>query len=252
MSPWELAEHLSDRDIEFLAPGRAEELRRDPRLLAVALESPELYARLKAERDPLLRVSPFVLFGVLVRQAVRDLRQARFTVERSGLRGRVVVFDAPRVRAFLDEPGIVDYLAELLASFTRVYSGSWWRRTPAGWRRRRFSELDLRSLEALHAEAGEEERFWLDRRMGEVALFLVGVFPDAVRRPRLHGRTAEELEAFGAEHYERAAQHPLAERSGLAGLLGQLAARFTLARKALNFVTDHYLYPLRADWFPTV
>jgi hypothetical protein len=253
MNPWHLVEQLADRDLEFLWPGHVEALRRDPRLLAVALDSPELFQRLAAEPEPLLKVTPFILFSVYVRQAARELRAARFTVERAGVGQRVAVFDAPQVRRFLEDPEVVDYLSELLASFTRVWSGTHWRRTKRGWRRRRFSELDLRSLEAMEAEVtSPEERFQLDRRIGDVALFLLGVFPDAMGRPRLRARSPEELAAVGAARYERAAAHPLAARAGVARPLAALAARFHLGRKALNFVTDRYLYPLRAEWFPSL
>lgn len=249
-SPWLLLEEVSEADLRYIAPESAEHLRRDPRLLAEALNDPGLYRRLAAERDALVKVSPFTLFSVFMRQAVRDLGAARFTVERAGLRQRVAVFDAPQVRDFLAEPPIVDYLSELLASFTRVRSGVAWRRTRAGQRRRRFSELDLRSLEAMEAEASVADRFYLQRRMGDVALFLLGVFPDAMQRPRLHGRSPDEVESIGARRYRQAAGHPLAARAGVAPLLSTLAQRFHLACKALNFVADRYLYPLQTSWFP--
>ncbi len=250
-NPWHLLECLSDRDLEYMAPGRADALRRDPRLLALALDDAALFTRLSEEGDALLKVSPFVLFHVFMRQAVRELGRTAFTVERAGFRQRVAVFDAPQVRDFLDDPTMVAYLSELLASFTRVSSGSTWHRTKRGWRRRRFSDLDLRSLEAMEADASAGDRFYLDRRMGEVALFLLGVFPDAMQRPRLHGRTPEEVEVIGAARYRRAAGHPLAERAGVAPLLGTLSRRFRMARKALNFITDRFLYPLRTQWFPS-
>jgi hypothetical protein len=252
MEPWHLLEYVSDRDLEYMAPGRADAVRADPRLLVRVLEDPALYSRLVGETDALLRVSPFVLFHVLMRQAVRELGQTAFTVERAGLRQRVAVFDASEVREFLDDADMVAYLSELLASFTRVTSGSTWQRTKRGWRRHRFSELDLRSLEAMEAEASDGDRFYLDRRMGEVALFLLGVFPDALQRPRLHGRTAEEVERIGSLRYRRAAGHPLAARAGVAPLLQTLGQRFRMARKALNFLTDRFLYPLRTEWFPSV
>jgi hypothetical protein len=160
------------------------------------------------------------------------------------------VFDAPQVHGFLEEPSVLAYLADMLASFTRVYSGSTWRRTRRGWRRRRFSELDLASLEALEPGASGTDLFHLDRRIGDVALLLAGVFPDAALRPRLHQPTLEQLERTGSRRYGRAAHHPLALRSGEAGVLSRLAAGFRLARKALNFLTDRYLYPFRANWFP--
>jgi hypothetical protein len=245
-----LLERLSDRDLEFLAPGRGDILRRNPEFLLAALDAPAVFERLSGDPDALLHVSPYLLFSVFLRRALRELREARFTLEAAGARRRVPVFDAAQVRALLSDPTVRDYLADVLASFTRVYSGSTWRRTPRGWRRHRFSELDVASLQELEAQVSETERFHLDRRIGDVALLLTGVFPDALAVPRLRQPSLEELEQTGARRYGRAAQHPLAYRSGDAAVLARLAERFHLARKALNFLTDRYLYPFRANWFP--
>lgn len=241
---------MADRDLEFLAPGQAAALRRNPEFLTAALDAPRIFERLAGDPDALLSVSPQLLFSVFLRRVVRDLGQSRFTLEASGGRSRVPVFDAPQVRAFLEEAAVRDYLAEMLASFTRVYSGSAWRRTRRGWRRYRFSELDLGSLQQLAAAAGEIDRFHLERRIGDVALLLAGVFADGARLPRLRRPSIEELELTGALRYERAARHPLAVRCGEAPVLSRLSGGFRLARKALNYLTDRYLYPFRASWFP--
>lgn len=250
-SRWRWLESLSDRDLEFIAPGRADALRRDPDLVQSALDDPALFVRLSGDPDALLKVSPTVLFTVFLREAARELAKTRFTMERTGFRQRVAVFDAIDVCAFLSNRVVSDYLGELLASFTRVYSGSTWQRGKRGWRRRRFSELDLRSLEALQATAPPADQFRLDRRIGDVALFLLGVFPDAAHRPRLRAHSPEELTIIGAGRYRRAAVHPLAEASGLKPALERLGSHFTLARKSLEFVSERYLYPQRDAWFPT-
>lgn len=252
MSSWQLLESLSDRDLEFLAPGRAEALRRNPEFIEAALAAPQAFERLRDDPEAFLRVSPRLLFGVFLRRVERDMEDVTFTLEASGSRRRVPVFDAAQVHAILTAPGVREYLADMLASFNRVYSGTAWRRTPRGWRRARFSELNLVSLAALAAQAGEADRFHFDRRIGDVALLLSGVFADAAAEPRLHSLSLEEIESLGAERYERAARHPLARSSGDAAVLDLLATRFRLARKALNQLTDRYLYPFRASWFPAV
>jgi hypothetical protein len=245
-----MLEHLSDRDLEFLAPDRPERLRRDPEQVDLLLNDPALVGRVQRDPNILLRITPFLLFSILIRQAARDLRERRYTLEWTAPRSRVPVFDADRVAAFLAEPQHRDYLVELLASFTRVYSGSVVRRTRRGLRRRRFSELDLPALAAVEAEAPERERFYLRKRLGDVALFLTGVFPDHAGRPLLHQLSLEEMERVGAAWYLGASRHALARPAGLDVLLAELAAQFHGARKALNYLSDRYLYPYRADWFP--
>jgi hypothetical protein len=67
----------------------------------------------------------------------------------------------------------------LLASYVHVASGSVWVQTARGWRRRRrYSELDPIRLAALLEVVDEAERPGVWRRLGDLALFLTGVFPD--------------------------------------------------------------------------
>jgi hypothetical protein len=250
LASWGMLEHLSDRDLAFLAADQAGRLRADPDKLDALLDQPAVAARLMRDEDALLHVTPYLLFSVILRQARRDLQERTYTMEWTAPRARVPVFDADRVARFLSEPRERDYLVELLASFTRVYSGSVWRRTRHGYRRRRFSELDLASLEAMEAEAPDGERFYLRKRLGDAALFLTGVFPDHVGRSLPRQRSLEEIERDGATWYQGAARHKLARPAGMEDQLRFLATNFHGARKALNFVTDRYLYPYRASWFP--
>ena len=74
------------------------------------------------------------------------------------------------------------FLAELLASYTHVASGSVMVATRRGLRRQRFSELDPVRLAGLLEVVSREERPGILRRMGDLALFLTGVFPDYVAR----------------------------------------------------------------------
>ena len=250
MTSWGMLEHLSDRDLTFLAPDQAARLRADPDRLNQLLDQPALAARLIRDPEALLHVTPYLLFSVLLRQARRDLKDRPYTMEWTAPRSRVPVFDAGRVAGFLAEPRERDYLVELLASFTRVYSGTVWRRTRRGFRRRRFSELDLASLQAVEAEAPEGERFYLKKRLGDAALFLTGVYPDHVGRALPRQRSLEEIERDGATWYQGAARHALARPAGMEDQLHYLATNFHGARKALNFVTDRYLHPYRSNWFP--
>ena len=247
---WGMLEHLSDRDLAFLSDGHAHSVRAEPETIERLLSDPALSSRLLRDPGILLHVSPYLLFSVLRRQARRDLRERPYTMEWTAPRARVPVFDADRVASFLAEPRERDYLVELLASFTRVYSGSVWRRTRRGYRRRRYSELDLASLEAVEAEAPEGERFYLKKRLGDAALFLTGVYPDHVGRALPRQRSLEEIERDGATWYEGAARHALARSAGMEDQLRYLATHFHGARKALNFVTDRYLHPYRSNWFP--
>ena len=61
------------------------------------------------------------------------------------------------------------FLAVLLASFTRVASGSVWRETARGWRRQRFSELGAVRLAETLDVLPESRHPAVHRRLGDVS-----------------------------------------------------------------------------------
>lgn len=265
-------EHLSDTDLELVASAAGTpDLRADPERIGTLLNSPTLFRSLfhAPGRDPLLQGSPFLLFAVLVHRAARDLDQASFVEEWVGPRQRVPVFDVAGLRDFGADPMRRFFLAELLSSYTHVASGSVMVQTTRGWRRRRFSELDPVRLIELAELLPEAERPSVYRRLGDLSLFLSGVFPDyaaerlVIERERRQLERALEntdreqserrdgvwlLERLGRRSY-RIAQRAADRRTAMAGVLGEVSENFAAARRMLNFLTDRYLFPLRQRWF---
>ncbi len=216
-------------------------------------------------------VSPFLAFATAVHRTAAALATAHFVEERWERRGRIPVFDVAALQTLLSDPGRRYFLVELLSSFTRVSSGVTWIRTARGWRRRRFSELDPVRLAELLEVVPAEERPGVYRRLGDVALFLLGVFPDhpplegtgaaTQRMLRLSGLPASRaadvdprdlLEMLGARWYRSAVVSATADGRPLTSALalaGEMAAHFRDARRALNAITDRYLFPWRGQWF---
>ncbi len=230
-------------------------------------------ARIVAARAP---ASAFLTFAVAVHRAAAELEALRFTAEWVGPRRRLPVFDVPVLREFVADPLRRLFLVELLASYTHVASGATWERTSRGWRRRRFSELEPAQLAAMVDVVPESERPGVYRRLGDLALFLTGVFPDhtaarglpPVQRGRLLRVSGVEgdiedvlpsdlaslgtvglLELLGERWYRLAvagAQPPLTATMQVAAAVSE---QFRQARRVLNFVTDQFLFPLRGQWF---
>jgi hypothetical protein len=228
-------EHLSDSDRALLT-------RFD------GLHDPGLFRTLfrDAGKEAFLYASPFLAFAVLVERASRDLAHAGFLEEWVGPRERVPVFDVRGLRGFLEEPVHRLFLAELLASYTHVSSGSILVRTARGIRRQRFSELDPMHLIALADLSIDAERPAIYRRLGDCTLFLTGVFPDHTG-PRL-----EQFETIGRRAYAIAWRDAAEAAQGTAFVLADVAQDgFRQARRILNHLTDRYLFPLRAQWFPS-
>jgi hypothetical protein len=252
-------------------------LRSEPDSFQVLLQLPSVFDALfgRGEQEALLRASPFLAFAVLVSRGAQDLAQARFVEEWIGPGRRVPMFEVGALRDFTGDSLRRLFLAELLASYTHVASGAVWVQTARGWRRRRFSELDpLRLIELLEA-VPEAERPALYRRLGDLSLFLTGVFPDyAARRllrPIQQERLQRVLRQYGIEASEPIGGSPgafwlleeLGRRSygvawdarsafgdGMTRVLRDVAAGFGQARRVLNFLTDRYLFPVREQWFP--
>src|SRR5437763_12636538 len=246
-------EHLSDADLGLLA-GAPESVgaRPDPQRIEALIDSPAVFRALFGTpgRDPLLRGSPFLLFAVLIHRAVRDLGAASCVEEWVSPRQRVPVFDVSGLREFSADPFRRFFLVELLASYTNVSSGSVLVQTSRGWRRRRFSELDPLRLVELAEVVSDIERLSVYRRLGDLSLFLSGIFPDYAAEQLVAERQRHRLErALAAADRERAEQRDgiwLLERLGrrayrmaeqatdrstaMAGVLGGLSANFATAR----------------------
>jgi len=266
-------EQLSDSDLALLASATdaRDDVRRDPARLEALIDSSATFRQLFSEpgRDPLLRGTPFLIFAVLIHRVVRDLGQSSFVEEWVGPRQRVPVFDTAGLKDFGTDPLRRLFLVQLLASYTKVASGSMLVKTTRGWRRRRFSELDPMRLIELAELVPEPERPSVYRRLGDLSLFLTGVFPDyaaerliaererrglerALRpadREQSEGRDGIWLlEQLGRRAY-RIAQQGADRGAPMARVLSDVSENFAVARRILNFLTDRYLYPMRRQWF---
>lgn len=259
------AEYLTDADLRLLArsvgvsDGAMAALADDPDFIEGVLADPRVFEAVFGSTDEMVFVSPFLAFGVAVHRAVADLAAVDYLPERSGLRQRIPVFDAPELRDFLGSAQRRLFLAQLLASFTRVASGRYRGRS----RTRRFSELDPVRLAGLLEVAPEESRPGIYRRLGDVSLFLAGVFPDysamhalgpvdvsrllrsarvpAGERDGLAAAPALELlEYLGARWYRAALAAAPVRTAGL-DVVGEVASRFRQARRVLNHLADRYL-----------
>jgi len=261
-------EHLTSGDRAVLEGALA------GRSLVTALGSPELEALVfgpPATLDPRLAVSPFLTFAVAVHRTAERLATASYIEEWIAPRQRVPVFAVEPLRRLLADPLQRFFFVELLASYTHVVSGSTWTATRRGWRRRRFSELDPVQMAELLDSVPAAEQSGVLRRLGDLALFLTGVFPDHTSKTPL-GRVSAEmrllgsagvdparvepgsldsfqlLERLGARWYGLAVQRSAAPSNSVQAL-GTIAEQFADARRILNVVTDFYLFPLREQWF---
>ncbi len=264
---------LPEQDILFmvrtLMPHRTdharvvEAIRDDRTYLEAMLGDDRLFQEVMGDEEILVKISPRLFFHILLRRALRDLRELTHTVEVRNLQ-KVAVFDADQVVDLLEKPEVRDYLADMLASFTRIESVTVPVRVRRGvWRKVRFSDFDLDSLERYAQSVEEELRFGPYKRIADVCLFLVGMFPEYIeaqsryplsRMPRRgvlgrRPRSLEEYEEEGRQFYALAAEHEAAHALNLREVLLTLAERFTLAEKPLAHLAQRYLHLSRQRLF---
>jgi hypothetical protein len=290
----EYMDRLSDADLRALvqadavtadrAMARMEALHRQPALLLDALDRPATSAAvLNLARaagpgaaqgrgraaDRFALISPFLLFAAAVHRTSADLAGASYAPERTAPRQRIPLFDGGRLTAYLAAPRHRLFLADLLTSFARISGGVV--QAPDGRQRRRWNDADPHRLAVLLDALPPAQRAPVWKRLGDLALFLAGVFPDAAERlvpdeaaaSRLARRTLpaaepdaeperlpvggvpDLIEWLGTRWYRQAARNVT---SDAARDLLEHAEQFWSARRVLNTASDRYLLPYSGDW----
>jgi hypothetical protein len=284
---------LSDTDLRALvnadavttdrAAARIEALHRQPALILDALDRPATTAAVLnlaraagpgrspgRDDDRFALISPFLLFAAAVHRTAADLAGASYAPERTTPRRRVPLFDGSVLTAYLAAPRHRLFLADLLASFARISGGVVL--APDGHHRRRWNDADPHRLAVLLDAVPPSGRPPVWRRLGDLALFLAGVFPDSAERlvrdeaaaGRLARRTLLEgsgpglrpdvipeggapglIEWLGTRWYQQAARHTSGDA---AQAMRDQAEHFHPARRVLNTAADRYLLPYSADW----
>lgn len=258
---------LTERDLATLAGivgsdplTLADELRRRPWHIHDLLGAGDVFdAILDRHAHPAAVVSPFLLFAVLIHKTADDLRDATYVNEWIGPRERMPLFDIEPLHEFIEDPGRTSFLAALLASFATPEALP----VPAG-------PFDLQGIALWLEQALPADRAVLFRRLGDLSLFLTGVFPDhtgtnpftaieAAQLGKTIGKSPDQmlalcdqsmpasaldaLESLGSDWYEASL-----DQKNAALVVGDVAARFRSARRILNHLADRYLNNIETGW----
>ena len=178
---------LSKLDLNFLVDTVSPEVADKPRLKQIICEDEDfrntymadakVFHRVMRDDEILLKISPPMFFEILLRKAADDLSKVGHTFEKTGSM-RIPVFDTEDLVSLLNRESLLIYLADMLSSFTRVESYAVTIRIRKGvWRKIRFNDLDIQSLMSLCDVVDDAYRFNLYKRIGDVCLFILGVFP---------------------------------------------------------------------------
>jgi len=257
---------LSDSDLGFLVDTVSPEVRDRSRLKQIIRQDRDfrnryigdekVFTRLMDDDELFLKISPTLFFEILLRKAASDLEEVSYTVEKTSTM-RIPVFDTKDVVELLTKEPLLGYLADMLASFTRVESYVISFRVKKGvWKKIRFNNLDIVSLISLCQAVQDEYRLGLYKRIADICLFILGVFPDYAERdyrypfsgqlrPQIRGKlrmSPADYETEGRKFYRLAAEHQSARELDLSEVFWALHGNFQKAKKPLNFIAEHYLH----------
>jgi len=264
---------LSEKDVDFLVETVAPEVTDKARLKEIIREDEDfrntflseekVFRRIMGDRDVGVQITPRLLFEVLLRRAVKDLERVGYTLEKDST-GRIPVFDSEEVVGLLHNESLLVYLVDMLSSFTKIRSYAVSLRLPQGrWRDFRFHDMDLPTLREFCDVVDEEHRLGLYKRIADICLFMVGMFPEYVERhfrypfsrtvrPPVGGTERmgpEEYEEEGCRFYRLAAEHGSAKELHIDEVFWVLHREFRKAKKPLNFIAENYLHQMRAEYF---
>jgi len=264
-------QEISDSDLDFIVKTVVTKrqdhdylrhfLKDKPDFIEIMLEDENLFRRINSEKDILIKISPFLLFSILLRKTKRDIEQRSYTMENIDCKMRIPVFDSGHAARLLLNKDACEYLARMLASFTRVESTTEAYRARGMTYQRHFNELDFDDVLDLAQMVDPPHRFPFYRKLADIALFISGIFSEHCSGQqtgyqeipaRLAGkklRTLQNYEDEGRRYYGLSASFDEANDQGLRDVLILLADKFTLARKPLNYMVEHYISNCRTELF---
>lgn len=260
---------LSDRDMDFLVATVAADtgdksnlkkiIRQDEDFRNSFVGDEKVFNKLMADDEIFLKISPTLFFEILLRKAAKELSRASYTLEKTGTM-RIPVFDTQDLVKLLNQQSLVIYMADMLSSFTKIESYTLSFRIRKGfWKKIRFNDMDINSLINFCEVLEDEYRLGLYKRIADVCLFILGIFPDYAQlsyryplsgeiRPQIPGGvkiSPEEYEKKGQQFYRLAAEHESAVELDLSGVFWALHENFQKAKKPLNFIAEYYLITKR-------
>ena len=264
---------LSDRDLDFLVETVSPEttdkirlkqiIREDEDFRSTFVGDDKAFKRIMDDEQIFLKVSPRLLFEILLRKAANDLKKLGYTLEKTRTM-RIPVFDTQDVVALLSDDSLLVYLTDMLSSFTKIESYTISFRAGKGiWKKIRFNDMDINSLMSFCQVVDDEYKLSFYKRIADICLFLLGLYPDYIEqdyryprsghiRPKISGKfriSPEAYEEEGRKFYKLAAQHQSAKEHDLSEIFWALHGSFQKVKKPLNFISEHYLHYKRHHLF---
>jgi hypothetical protein len=237
---------LKEKDADFIintiAPGKKnlkELLIKEEEFRQSLITDDRVFNRAMNQKGILEQISPALFFEILLRRAFKEMGKTTYTIERT-VAHKIPVFDSFDALELTKNQDFLYYLIDLLSSFVSREENT-------------SKDTDLDSLIKMGANTQNPENFLIHKRIGDICLFILGVFPEYLsqdyyylffnKKPPTLGkerRSVADYEFLGQEFYHLAAKESRGNFLHFKEILHLLSENFYLAKKPLNFISEKY------------
>ncbi len=247
-------EELSDKDLLFLIKSYvtkrsdyeniANLIRGDGDIIGKMIDSDRVFGKVMNCKERVLEVSPYFLFSLLLRRALREKKEDTGFIEETtdvlNSAEPVTPWNKKRLLGFLEDKNISNYLANMLTKFAKSS--------------RLFKIIEeeeesynyIVDMIADSLRSNNIRKFYVYCHIGNYALFLTGMVPEFIEyRYEYKKRPIDEnyYVDFGKAYYGLASEHTSARKNSLSGTLSQLSEGFEVVVRILRFMNSEYIYP---------
>lgn len=251
---------LTDTDILFLIESFvtkrndyeniADLIRGDKDIISQMIDSDRVFGKVMDARNEILRISPYFLFSLLLRKAIREKREDPEFVEKTldllNEKEPLIPWNKKRLMDLFDDEHMFDYIANMLDQFTR--SSSLYKINENDTVTHHYI-VDMIS-DSLHSD--NTEKFNIYCHIGDYTLFLTGMIPEYVEYRFEYKRRPVDKNyyvMFGKTYYSLASENSNARKASLSNTLAHLSDGFEVVMQLLSFMNSEYLYHQNSKFF---
>lgn len=243
--------NLSDKDLLFLIESFATKrndyenianlVRGDEDIISQMIDSDRVFSQVMDGREEFLEISPYFLFSLLLRKTFREKRENQGfidkTIESLNSTEPVIPWNEKRLLDLLDDIHVSNYIANMLAQFTRSS------------RLFKIRESDKESCHYIvdmiedSMQSDNNMKFYIYCHIGDYTLFLTGMIPEYIEYRFEHKRRPVDRNYyvnFGKAYYGLASETADARKNRLSDTLSQLSEGFEVVADILHFMNNEY------------
>ena len=251
-------QELSDKDLLFLIKSYvtkrrdykniANLIRGDEDIIGKMIDSDRVFSKVMNCKDRILEVSPYFLFSLLLRRALREKREdtefIEETIELLNSTETITPWNRNRLLGLLEDRKVSNYIANMLTKFAKssrlfkIIEGE----------EESYNYIVDMIADSLRSD--NIRKFYTYCHIGNYALFLTGMIPEYIEyRYEYKQRPVDEhyYVDFGKAYYGLASEHTNARGDRLSDTLSQLSEGFEVVVQVLRFMNSEYLYPKKME-----